>query len=119
MVNKVILIGNLGKDPEVRLNGASKIASFTLATSERWKDRHGETQEQTEWHNVSVFGTSASFVEKYLHKGDRVYVEGKIHYSKVEDRYYTNIHCDSIKLVSGGRTDKTAVEEVDDKDLPF
>ena len=84
-LNKVMLIGNVGKDPEVRyLDGNSpagqgrKVASFTLATSERYRDRSGEVRENTEWHNVVVWGQSADIVERYVKKGTQLYVEGRL-----------------------------------------
>lgn len=125
MVNRVILIGNVGQDPEIRMSGTTKIASFSLATSERWKDKNGENQEKTEWHSVSVFGNSASFVEEYVKKGSQLFVEGKIRYSKSEDRYYTNIVADNLKLL--GRREERREEgdsrakvthEEDNGDIP-
>lgn len=98
-LNKVTLIGNLGKDPEIR-NGQSggKIATFTLATSESWKDRtNGERQERTEWHRIVIFGDGlAGVVEQYLKKGSKVYVEGALQTRKWNDqsgqeRYTTEI----------------------------
>lgn len=78
-VNKVILIGNLGAEPEVRYTaGGDAVANIRIATSESWKDRNtGETQERTEWHNVVFFGKLAEIVAQYLHKGSKIYVEGK------------------------------------------
>lgn len=79
-VNKVILIGNLGADPDVRtFDSGDKVANLSIATSERWKDKNtGERKEKTEWHRVSVFGALANVCEKYLKKGSKVYIEGKI-----------------------------------------
>lgn len=102
-VNKVIVLGNLGRDPEVRRTGDSKaIATVTVATSERWKDRNsGEQQEKTEWHRVVIFGGLAEIVEKYLKKGDSVYFEGKLQTRKWTDkdnqeRYTTEIVVDQF-----------------------
>ena len=79
MVNKVLLIGNLGRDPEVRTTPSGQsVASFTLATSRRWKDRDGNRQEQTEWHNIVVWGKQAETASQYLTKGKQIYVEGRI-----------------------------------------
>lgn len=111
-VNKVILIGNLGADPEVRhlQNGAS-VANFRLATSETFKDRQtGERREQTEWHNVVAWRGLAEITEKYLHKGSKVYVEGKLRTRQWQDkdnntRYTTEIVADEMTLLdraSGG-----------------
>ena len=78
-VNKVILVGNLGKDPEIRhLEGGAAVANFTLATSESYKDKSGVRQESTEWHNVVVWRGLAEIAEKYLKKGMTIYVEGKL-----------------------------------------
>src|SRR5690625_6609786 len=79
-VNKVILIGNLGRDPEVRyLPSGSAVANVTLATSESWRDRQtGEQQERTEWHNVAFFNRLAEIVGEYLRKGSKIYVEGSL-----------------------------------------
>ncbi|MFO1059260.1 MAG: single-stranded DNA-binding protein [Dongiaceae bacterium] len=98
-VNKVILIGNLGRDPEIRtLQDGTKVANFTLATSESWKDRNsGERRERTEWHRVAVFNDRlAEIVERYLRKGAKVYVEGQLQTRKWTDqqgqeRYTTEI----------------------------
>ncbi|MBU0515052.1 MAG: single-stranded DNA-binding protein [Proteobacteria bacterium] len=86
-VNKVILVGNLGRDPEIRYTTDGRaIANFTLATSERFKDKDGEWQERTEWHRVVFFGRTAEVCGEYLHKGKQVYVEGRLQTRKWEDR---------------------------------
>jgi len=86
-VNKVILIGNLGRDPEIRYTQAGEpIANFSLATSERWTDKGGQKQEKTEWHRVEVFGKQAQVVRDYLSKGRSVYVEGQIRYDEWTDK---------------------------------
>ena len=85
MLNKVILIGNLGRDPEVRyLPSGDAVANFSIATSENWKDRNGQRQERTEWHNISMFGRLAEIAGQYLKKGSKVYIEGRI-----QSRKYT------------------------------
>ena len=97
-INKVILVGNLGRDPEIRhtANG-KKIANFSLATSEIWRDANGERQERTEWHRIVVFNSStADFVERFLKKGSKVYVEGSLQTRKWtdnsgQDKYTTEI----------------------------
>lgn len=100
-VNKVILIGNLGAKPEVRYTaGGDAVANIRVATSESWKDRNtGETQERTEWHNVVFFGKLAEIVAQYLHKGSKIYVEGKLRTRKWQgqdgqDRYTTEVVVD-------------------------
>jgi single-strand DNA-binding protein len=100
-INKVILIGNLGADPEIRyLPSGDPVANLRLATSESWKDREsGETKERTEWHNVVIFGKLAEVAKSYLHKGSRIYVEGKLRTRKWQaqdgqDRYTTEVVID-------------------------
>src|SRR6185295_4764836 len=79
MVNKVILIGNLGRDPEVRSTPSGQpVASFTLATNRRWKDKNGQRQEQTEWHSIVVWGKQAEIAGQYLTKGKQIYLEGRL-----------------------------------------
>jgi len=105
MVNKVILIGNLGADPEVRYaqNGTA-VANFRVATTETWK-REGEKEEQTEWHRVVTFGRLAEICGEYLSKGSKVYIEGRIQTRKWEDRdgnprYTTEIVAREMKMLS-------------------
>jgi single-strand DNA-binding protein len=100
-VNKVILIGNLGADPDVRyMPSGDAVANVRIATSETWKDRNtGEKQERTEWHNVVFFGKIAEIVKQYLHKGSKIYVEGKLRTRKWQtqdgqDRYTTEVVVD-------------------------
>lgn len=87
-VNKVILLGHLGKDPESRaMTSGDKIVSFSLATSERWKNKDGEKQEKTEWHNIVIFNPNiAKIAEAYLHKGSKVYLEGSLQTRKWTDK---------------------------------
>ncbi|GAB3202606.1 single-strand DNA-binding protein [Pontibacter aydingkolensis] len=109
-VNKVILIGNLGKDPEVRhLEGGVAVARFPIATSESYKDKSGNKQEKTEWHNIVVWRGLAEVAEKYLKKGQSVFIEGKIRTSQYQDkegnqRYSTEIVADNMTML-GGRSD--------------
>ena len=107
-VNKVILIGNLGKDPEVRyLDDSRGFAKFPIATSETYKDKTGERKESTEWHNISVWRPGlVQVVEKYLKKGNKVYIEGKLRTRSWEDeqkqmRYITEIVVDNLTLLGG------------------
>lgn len=105
-VNKVILIGHLGKDPEVRhLENGTAVANFTLATSESYKDKQGNRIDQTEWHNVIVWRGLAEVAEKFLKKGSQVYVEGKLRTRSWEDqtgnkRYTTEIVADNFTMLS-------------------
>lgn len=86
-VNKVILIGNVGRDPEIRyMQDGTTIANLSLATSEQWKDKSGERQERTEWHRVEVFGKTADVVKNYVVKGKPLYIEGQIRTEEWEDK---------------------------------
>jgi len=127
-VNKVILLGNIGKDPEVRETKSGKVVNLVLATSERYTDKSGQKQENTEWHNLVVFGKLADVVTKYVKKGDKLYVEGSITTRKWEDkegntRYNTDIKVRDLTMLSGG--EKKATKQVavavgeDEDDLPF
>ena len=106
-VNKVILVGNLGKDPEVRyLDNGVAVANFSLATTENYKNKSGERVSQTEWHNIVLWRGLAEVAEKYLKKGASVYVEGKIKTRKWEDkegntRYNTEILADNMTMLGG------------------
>lgn len=106
-VNKVLLIGNLGRDPDVRfMPSGDAVANFSIATSEHWKDKAGEKQEQTEWHRISAFGKTAEIVGEYLKKGAQVYIEGKLQTKKWTDkegaeRYTTEIRCDRMVMLGG------------------
>lgn len=110
-INKVILVGNLGKDPEVRYSPDGKaVTNITIATSEQWKDRNtGEQQEKTEWHRVVFFGRLAEIAGEYLKKGRQVYVEGKLQTRKWQgqdgqDRYTTEVVANEMQML-GGRQD--------------
>lgn len=113
MLNKVILIGNLGKDPEVRFfpNGGS-VANVTLATTRRWKDKQsGERKEETEWHRVVFFNKLAEVSAEYLKKGSKIYVEGRIRTQKWQDkdgtdRFTTEIVAEEMHMLDGKGVDK-------------
>ncbi|HEX4067334.1 MAG TPA: single-stranded DNA-binding protein [Acidobacteriaceae bacterium] len=107
-VNKAILVGNVGKDPEVKLlPSGSAVANFTLATSERFKDKSGEFQERTEWHNLVAYQRLAEIVRDYVKKGSKLYVEGRIQTRSWDDqasgqkRYRTEIVVSDLVLLSG------------------
>jgi single-strand DNA-binding protein len=109
-VNKVILLGNLGKDPEVKYTPSGMaIARFTLATNERFKDKEGNWQDKTEWHNLVAFQRTAEIVGEYLKKGRSVYVEGKLQSSSWDDKetgqkkYKTEIIVNDLVLIGGGQ----------------
>lgn len=103
--NKVILIGNVGRDPDVRhLPSGGTVANFSLATSDRAKDKNGNWVDQTEWHNIVCWGSNAEFAEKYIKKGSQIMVEGKIRYRQWQDqnqqtRYSTEINADNVRFV--------------------
>ena len=105
-VNKVILVGNLGKDPETRyMPSGSAVTNLTLATSESWKDKQtGEQQDRTEWHKIAMFGRLAEIAAEYLRKGSQIYVEGKLRTRKWQDkegkdRYTTEIVADEMQML--------------------
>ena len=137
-VNKVILVGNLGKDPEIRhTEGGAAVANFTIATSETFKDRNtGERRTQTEWHNIVLWRGLTEIAEKYLRKGNQIYVEGKLRSRSWQDkegntRYTTEIVGDNMTML-GKKEDQSsspqqapvapespAKAEQEDDDLPF
>jgi len=115
-VNKVILVGNLGKDPEVRFTtGGRAVARFPIATSEVWNDRDGNRQERTEWHNIIVWGKQGENCGQYLAKGRQVFVEGSIRTRSYDDksgnkRYVTEIVAQNVKFLGGGGGTRLASE---------
>ncbi|MCD4771871.1 MAG: single-stranded DNA-binding protein [Bacteroidales bacterium] len=135
-VNKVILIGNLGKDPEVRhLESGVSVANFPIATTESYKSKDGNKVEHTEWHNIVLWRGLAEISEKYLKKGDKVYIEGRIRTRQWDDkdgnkRYTTEILCDNMNMLGGarnltnegkveGKIEEPPPEQKDGGDLPF
>ena len=128
MLNKVQLIGRVGKDPEVtQLDSGVTVANFSLATTEKYK-RDGETREVTEWHNIVVWRGLAEVVEKYVNKGDLLFLEGKMKTRSWEQdghkRYITEVYADSMKMLGGKKSDAkvSQQEEVINEignDLPF
>jgi single-strand DNA-binding protein len=142
MVNKVILVGNLGRDPEVRSTPSGQpVASFTLATNRRWRDKNGQRQEQTEWHNIVVWGKQAEIAGQYLTKGKQIYLEGRLQTRSWDDRqtgekkYRTEIVCDNFQMLgtrggdfeapsaaapsAGPSYDEGGFGEPEDDDIPF
>jgi len=110
-LNKVMLIGNVGKDPEIRSANGIPVASFPLATTEVFSSKSGQRQEHTEWHNIVVWRGTAEIVEKYVKKGTPLYIEGRIRTRSYDGkdgvkRYITEIQCDSLKLL--GRKDSSS-----------
>ena len=134
-VNKAILIGNLGADPELRYTpGGKAVASFSMATTERFKNKEGEQQERTAWHNIVCWGRTAEIANEYLKKGRSVYIEGRIQYRSYDDkdgikRYRTEIVTQQLQFL--GAREKAEDEQkqppeapepkapADDDDLPF
>ena len=114
-VNKVILIGNLGKDPELRYTpGGQPTVNFTLATTERWTDKNGQRQDRTEWHNIVAWGKLAELVNQYLKKGRPAYVEGRLAYRSWDDRdgnkkYRTEIVALTVQFLGSGPGNSPAV----------
>lgn len=108
-VNKVILIGNVGRDPEMRYSAdGSAIANLSLATSEQWKDKSGEKQEKTEWHRVVFFGKLAEIISMYVKKGTSLYIEGKLQTRKWADKdgtdkYTTEVIGERMQMLGGGK----------------
>src|SRR5919206_3689145 len=107
-VNKVILVGNLGRDAELRYTpGGAAVAKFSLATTEKWTDKAGSPQERTEWHNIDLWGKQAETLAEYLTKGKQVYVEGRLQSDEYTDkegnkRKTTRVRCDRVVLLGGG-----------------
>ena len=141
-VNKVILVGNLGRDAELRYTpGGSPVATINLATTEIWNDKAGQRQEKTEWHRVVLWGKTAESLNEYLTKGKQIYVEGRLQTRQWDDkdgnkRYTTEIKADRITLLGGGGGgrgagmdrggaqmssggDEPPMEPITDDDIPF
>jgi single-strand DNA-binding protein len=141
-VNKVILVGNLGRDAELRYTpGGAAVATLNLATTEVWNDKSGQKQEKTEWHRVVLWGKQAESLQEYLTKGKQIYVEGRLQTRQWDDkdgnkRYTTEIKADRITLLGGGGGgrggmdrggthaaagggDEPPAEPITDDDIPF
>jgi single-strand DNA-binding protein len=137
MLNKVMIIGNLGRDPEVRTTPSGQpVASFSVATNRKWNDREGNKREETEWHNVEVWGRLAEVAGQYLRKGSQLYVEGRLKTDSWEDRtsgekkYKTKVVGDTFQMLGrrGGYDEESpgdgspqapAGGDFDDDDIPF
>ena len=138
-LNKVMLIGNVGNDPEIRATSSgARVAKLSVATNRSWSDRSGQQQEKTEWHRLTFFGRLVDVVERWVKKGDRLYVEGRIEYSQTEGeggtKYWTDIVVNEMVMLgstgggegggaaggelSGGGGVQPPATETDD-DLPF
>ena len=130
-VNKVIIVGNLGQDPEARFTPqGTAVTNLSVATNESWKNQSGETQERTEWHRVVMYGKMAETASEYMKKGQMVYVEGRLQTNEWEDqnqvkRKTTEIRCDNFTMLGrisdttqGSTAPNNKIEDQDD-DLPF
>jgi len=139
-INKVILIGTLGKDPESRSTADGKaICNLSVATSDQWKDKQGNKQESTEWHRVSMFGRLAEIAAEYLKKGSKVYIEGSVRTRKWQDKegkdnYTTEIVASEMQMLGGNdapnqtgsgdhgkyqTVNTVPADDFDDKEIPF
>ena len=135
-VNKVILIGNLGKDPELRyLPSGQAVTKFSLATGSKWKDKEGQWQDRTDWHNIVAFGKTAEICNEYLKKGSQVYIEGRIQTRSYDDRdgnkkWITEIIAQSMQMLGRKGEAEEEISETaeepqtgetksEDDDLPF
>jgi len=129
MLNKVMLIGRLGADPEIKYSqGGSPIANLRIATDESYTDRNGQRQERTEWHTAIAFQRTAEICQQYLHKGSLVYIEGKLQTRKWQDkngqdRYSTEIQCQRLQMLErkqeGNAPAQQAHEEPGWEEVPF
>lgn len=133
-VNKVIILGNVGQDPEIR-QGNFIVAALSIATTRKWRDKAGETQSETEWHRVSAFGRLAEIISQYVRKGDPIYIEGRLRTRKYEDkqgveRWVTEIIAEQLQLLRQKGSDekpaqakpaaqRRAPESTYDSDVPF
>lgn len=133
-VNKVIILGNVGQDPEIR-QGNFIVAALSIATTRKWRDKAGETQSETEWHRVSAFGRLAEIISQYVRKGDPIYIEGRLRTRKYEDkqgieRWVTEVIAEQLQLLRQKDSDekpaqakpaaqRRAPESTYDSDVPF
>jgi single-strand DNA-binding protein len=123
-VNKVILVGNLGKDPDLRYTpSGAAVANFSIATTESYKDRDGNRQSKTEWHNIVAWRQLAEICGKYLHKGKQVYIEGKLQTRKWQDRdgndrYTTEIVADQMQMLGKASDDSSSTYQANEYSAP-
>lgn len=124
-LNKTMLIGNVGKDPEIKvLDGGNKVANITIATSTTYTDRNGQKKEETEWHTVITYGKLSEVVEKYIRKGSLLFVDGRLHTRSWEDesgktRYRTEIVANGIQMLNRVDQPGQKKEDLFEDDLPL
>ena len=123
-LNRVILLGNIGAEPELRQAGSTAVLNIRLATSENYKDRNGEKQERTEWHRISLWGKRGQALSNYLKKGDRILVEGSLRTSSYEDsdgnkKFSTEINASNVVFAGGAKGAQQEEPAPDDDDIPF
>lgn len=123
-VNEATLIGNVGDEPEIRTTtNGNRVGKFSLATNRSWTDKSGAKQEETDWHRITVFGRLVDVVESWVHKGDRLYIRGRIQYSKVEGeggtKYFTDIIVNDLVLLGVANAEKPEPAGRDGYDLPY
>ena len=123
-LNKVMIIGNLGRDPEVRQAGDSPVANFSVAVTEKFKDRNGQPQERTEWVNVVCWRRLAEIAQQYLNKGSSIFVEGKLQTRKRQDkdgndRYTTEVVADNLQMLGGKQSAQAPAPQNRNDGLPF
>ena len=123
-INRVILVGNVGSSPEIKVVSNNNVASFRVATSEKYTDRNGEAHENTDWHSIVAWGKTAELVGKFVHKGDKIYVEGKIRTREFttqsgEKRTVTEILADKFEFFpKNGKPSNTAFDNLASDDMP-
>ena len=136
-VNKVILVGRLGQNPEVKVTpGGQSVSNFSIATNEAWTDKSGQKQERTEWHRIVVWGKTAEICGKYLAKGRQVYIEGKLQTRSFQDkeghtRYTTEVQAQHVQFLGDGKgasapadtaapkANEAALQSITENDIPF
>lgn len=124
MLNKVMLIGRLGQDPEVKQVNDTYVANFSIATNKRWANKEGERQEATEWHRIEAWGKTAELCGEYLSKGRQVYLEGELKTDKVEKddgttSYYTKVRVNNVLFLGSKNDGGELTNPGDDEDIPF
>ena len=115
-LNKVMLIGNLGKDPELKYTPSGQaVATFSLATTRKWRDKEGGDKEDTQWHNIKVWGRTAEVANQYLKKGRQVFIEGRLEHRQYEQdgqkKYFTEVVCENMVMMGSGKREDGGTSE--------